>query len=245
MNKKVKEKCQIAKQNYLEEQCEQMSRFLKIYPKETHQMIKAVTGKYRGNHSGRVLKSESGKILIEESEIRQLWERFIAELYVDPTRDSFTMNFSGDLPGHKILRSEIKRAMKTMKTGKAAGEDGIMVDLYEKLGDVAIDFLTSLMKKIYEKGVIAEELRRSVFIAVSKKPRAQDCQNFRTVSPMNHATNIIQKKLLNRMKKTIRNKVNDRQFEFMPDRGTRNAIFILRCIAERYLGVNQDLLLLH
>ena len=204
-------------------------------------MIKAATGKKPGNHSGSVLKDESGKILIEESEILQLWERYIAELYDDPTRDSTTLNFSGDLTGHNILRSETKMAVKTMKMGKAAREDGITVELYRKLGDVAIDFLTSLTNKKYEKRIITEELRRSVFIALPKTPRENECQYFRTISLMNHATEIIRKVLLNLMKKTIRNEVNDCQFEFLPDPGTRNAIVILRCIADRCLEVNQDL----
>ena len=101
-------------------------------------MIKTGTGKNRGNHFGSVLKDESGKILIEEGEILQRWERYNAALYDDPTRDSTTMHFSSDLTGHKILRSEIKMALKTMKTGNAAGEDSIRVELHRKLGDVAI-----------------------------------------------------------------------------------------------------------
>ena len=213
MYKRVKENCQIAKQNYLE-QCEHIETFHNTRPKESHQMTKAATGKYRGNHSGSVLRDKSGKILIEESEILQRWERYIAEYYDDPTRDSTTMNFFGDLTGHKILGSETKMALKTMKTGTAAGEDRlrITVEFYRKLGDVAIDFLTSLTNKIYEKGINPEELRRSVFIALPKKTRAQECQYFRTISLMNHATKIIQKVLLNRIKKTIRNEVNDCQF---------------------------------
>ena len=226
--------------NYIDEQCQQIERFHNIHPKESHQMIKAAPGTHRGNHSGSVLKDESGKMLIEDSEILQRWERYIAELYDDPTRDSTTMNFSGNLTGYKV-RSEIEMALKTMKTGNAAGEDGITVELYRKLGDGSIDFLISLTNKIYAKGEIPEEFRRSVFIALPKKPRAQECQFFRKIRLMNHATKVIQKVLYNRMKKTIRSKINDCQFGFLQDRGTRNAIVTLRCIAERCLEVNQNL----
>ena len=103
------------------------------------------------------------------------------------------------------------------------------------------EFLTILTNKIYEKGIITEVLRRSVFNALPKKPRAQECKYFWTIGLMNHATEIIQKMLLYRIKKTIKNEVSDCQFGFKPDRGTRNAIVILRCIAEKILEVNQDL----
>ena len=97
------------------------------------------------------------------------------------------------------------------------------------------------MNKIYEKGITTEVLRRAVFNALPKKPQAQECKYFRTIGLMNHANEIIQKMLLYRIKKTIKNEVSDCQFGFKPDRGTRNAIAILRCIAERSLEVNQDI----
>ena len=128
-----------------------------------------------------------------------------------------------------------------MKSGRACGQDNLPIEFIVKLGASNIDFLVKLMNKIYEEGKVPQELRHSVFIALPKKPKAQDCENFRTISLMKHVAKILQKVLLNRMKGTLRAKIAECQYGFLPDKSTRNAIFILRVLAERCIQVNQTL----
>ena len=101
------------------------------------------------------------------------------------------------------------------------------------------------MNKIYEEGKVPQELRHSVFIALPKKPKAQDCENFRTISLMSHVTKILQKVLLNRMKGTLRAEIAECQYGFLPEKSTRIAIFILRVLAEMHSSKPNVILLLH
>ena len=46
--------------------------------------------------------------------------------------------------------------------------------------------------------------------------------------------------LIQRMRAGTKGEVSKEQFGFMPDRGTRNAIFTLRVITERYVEMQED-----
>ena len=46
--------------------------------------------------------------------------------------------------------------------------------------------------------------------------------------------------LIQRMRAGTKGEVSEEQFGFMPDRGTRNAIFTLRVITERYVEMQED-----
>jgi hypothetical protein len=45
----------------------------------------------------------------------------------------------------RIQESEVKNALKRMKGGKAMGPDGIPIEVWRILGDVAIVWLTKLL----------------------------------------------------------------------------------------------------
>ena len=241
LNKRIKLLCKEAKIKYFEDQCYHIENSWNRNPRDSHKKIKDVTGKRRNNNYSSVIKDEKGTVLMDENKILDRWCRYIKQLYGDDTREKRTIEFSGELSGLPILRSEIKTAITSMKSGRACGQDSLPIEFIVKLGASNIDFLVELMNKIYEEGKVPQELRHSVFIALPKKPKAQDCENFRTISLMSHVTKILQKELLNRMKGTLRAEIAECQYGFLPDKSTRNAIFILRVLAERSIQVNQTL----
>ena len=60
---------------------------------------------------------------------------------------------------------------------------------------------------------------------------------------MSHIVKLILKILLNRMKTKIRQEISQEQNAYMEGKGTRNAIFVLRMLAERSLEVQKDIYL--
>ncbi len=58
---------------------------------------------------------------------------------------------------------------------------------------------------------------------------------------MSHVTKILLKILMMRMKSKIRPEIAKEQYGFTPDKGTRNAIFIVRMIIERSIEVKHDI----
>ena len=164
-----------------------------------------------------VLKDKKGNIMIEKDQIFERWREYIEELYSDDERLQETIKFEGELTGNKIEKDEIVKAMNTMKTDKAIGNDEIPVKTIRNLGNTGLDMLQKLFNDVYESGKWDNEMMESTFIPLPKKPKAIDCSNFWTISKMNHSTKILLRIIINRMKNAIHAEVNECQYGLMPD----------------------------
>ncbi|GFO39118.1 RNA-directed DNA polymerase from mobile element jockey-like [Plakobranchus ocellatus] len=146
-----------------------------------------------------------------------------------------------NIEGPTILKEEVEAAIKKMKNGKATGPNNIPVGRIKALDDVGIDLTTKLLNAIYDSGTIPEDLCKSVFVVLPKTPGATQFELHRTISLMSHFTKILLCVLMHRMRKSIRPEISPKQFGFMPDKGTRNAIFTLSMLMERCIEMQKDL----
>ena len=85
-----------------------------------------------------------------------------------------------------------------------------------------------------------EDLVKSIFIPLPKKPMAIECGDHRLISLIPHATKIFLRVILNRVKQLIDNKA---QFGFRPERGTREGIFSFNVMAPKHLEVKKEMYL--
>ena len=106
---------------------------------------------------------------------------------------------------------------------------------------MGIGMTTKLLNAIYDSGTIPEDLAKSVFIALPKIPGATECELHRTISLMSHITKVLLRVLMLRMRKSLRPEIAKTQFGFVPDKGTRNAIFTLSMLMERCIEVQKYL----
>ncbi|GFN82748.1 large proline-rich protein bag6 [Plakobranchus ocellatus] len=137
------------------------------------------------------------------------------------------------------MKEEVETAIKKMKHGKATGPDIISVELIEALEDFGIGKVTHLLNEIYDTGQIPTDLSKSIFIALPKKPGATECELHRTISLMSHITKILLKIIMLRIRNKIKPEIAE-QCGFVEDKGTSNAICILRTLIERALEVQKD-----
>ena len=80
-------------------------------------------------------------------------------------------------------------------------------------------------------------MKQSIFVTLPKKPKAQNCTEFRTVSLMSHVTKLLLKVIQQRITDKIDKEVSRLQSGFRPGTGTREGIFNLRTICERAIDV--------
>ena len=81
----------------------------------------------------------------------------------------------------------VKDALKRMKGGKAMGPDGISIEVWRTLGDVAIVWLTKLFNIILRSNKMHDEWRRSILVPIFKnKGDVQSCTNYRGIKLMSH-----------------------------------------------------------
>ena len=240
LNKKIKKKCNEAKESFLNNQCKEIESKWNKNSKFVHEKIKEATGKSFCTRSG-CIKAKDGSIIMEKERILDRWSEYIKDLFEDDRGNKPVIKKNFD--GPPILRAEVQNAIKTMKRGKAVGPDNISIEMIESLEDFGMDMVTMLMNEIYENGDIPEDLCKSIFIALPKKPGATECELHRTISLMSQITKILLKILTGRIRNKLRPEIAEEQNGFVEDKGTRNAIFCLSTLIERSMQVQRNLYL--
>ncbi|GFO11606.1 hypothetical protein PoB_003811100 [Plakobranchus ocellatus] len=78
---------------------------------------------------------------------------------------------------------------------------------------------------------------------VQEKCNMSECELHRTISLMSHITKILLKIIMLRIRNKIKPEIAEEQCGFVEDKGTSNAIYILRTLIERALEVQKDVYL--
>ena len=109
------------------------------------------------------------------------------------------------------LISEIEKAIKDLKSGKASGSDMITSEMIKALDETGVKIIHKLVNDIYKTGVIPTSMNESIFIRLPKKPKATMCTEYRTLSLMSHVLKVILKVILLRNKQKIENEISNLQ----------------------------------
>ena len=112
--------------------------------------------------------------------------------------------------------------------------------MLQALDQLGVTRVAELCNKIYDTGHIPEDLKKSTFLPIPKKAKAVSCSDYRTISLMSHITKVLLKVILQRNKTKIDVEISETQSGFRKGRGTREGIFNLRTINERYLEKGKD-----
>ena len=241
IHKEIKEKCKAAKNKWLEDKCQEIEQHKYNNTKRMFNIIREITRK-GPMPASKCIRSEDGTILWEDVEMKLRWEEYINKLFNDDrkeTEDETSICESGP----SILKEEIAWVLRNSKTGKAAGSDEVYLEMILALGEEGVNLLWELFNNIYETGHLPDEMLKSIFIAIPKKPNTMDCENHRTISLMSHTLKLFLKTILQRVRRKLIPQISDYQYGFMPDRGTRNAIFTLRMLCERAIEHQQNVFL--
>ena len=239
LKKEIEKECTKAKDEWWNKKCEEVEELeAKHESKNMHKKIKEITEQTSRKCGSNCIKDKDGKMLFDEEDIKVRWEEYVSELYNDNRGNPPETK---DLEGEEILKSEIEKAIKELKSGKAAGNDMITSEMIKALDDTGIDIIHKLANNIYKTGMIPPSMNESTFICLPKKPKPTMCTEYRTLSLMSHLLKVILKVILSRNRQKIENEISDVQSGFMSKKGTREGIFNMRMICERYNEVNKDI----
>ena len=126
-----------------------------------------------------------------------------------------------------------------MKNGKATGPDDLPAEALKSLAEHKIYFITTICNIIYNTGYIPIEMKQSIFVPIPKKPKAQNCNEYRTISLMSHVTKLLLKITQVRITAKVNKKVSELQSGFRSGMGTREGIFNFSSLCERAPEVGQ------
>ncbi len=239
LDKEIKRECTEAKEAMLSEQCsliEQLDAENKT--NLMHAEIRKATGKKRRASPTTCIEAKDGAIIMEQKEILARWYEYIRELYEDGSRGDMPHN--DGIHGAPITQREVEVALDRLPMKKSPGPDDITAEMLVAAGENGLTELTKMTNMIYDIGCFPEELNKSIFITIPKVAGTAKCEKHRTISLMSHVTKLVLQVIMNRIRSKTIQEVATEQYGFMPDKGTRNAIFVLRRLVERSIEKQKD-----
>ena len=110
----------------------------------------------------KCIKDEREHLLVKEDEIRHRWQEYFDKLFNGENTDTtFQLDDSFDDTNRRFVRriqeSEVREALKMIKGSKAMGPDGIPIEVWRCLGDIAIVWLTKLFNHIFRSNKMPDE----------------------------------------------------------------------------------------
>ena len=148
-----------------------------------------------------------------------------------------------DLPisVEKPSKEEIKKAIRTLKNGKAAGPDGIPAEALKADIDTATDILHNLFAKIWDEEKVPADWREGLVIKLPKKGDLRDCSNYRGIMLLSVPGKVLNRVILDCVKDAVDPQLRDQQAGFRRNRSCADQIASLRIIIEQSLEWNSPL----
>ena len=93
--------------------------------------------------------------------------------------------------GDSILKEEFEKALRDMKANKAPGVDLIAAEILQNLGQAEKIILFKLLCDMYGTGDLLNDYKVSKTVTIPKKEGVDKCDNYRVISLMTHASEIL------------------------------------------------------
>jgi hypothetical protein len=213
--------------------------------RDIYKMAKTRERKTRDVNQVKCIKDGADQLLVKDEDIKRRWREYFDDLFNGENESStIELDDSSDDTSRRFVRriqeAEVRETLKRMKGGKAMGPDGIPIEVWRGLGDIAIVWLTKLFNLIFRSNKMPEEWRRSTLVPIFKnKGDVQSCTNYRGIKLMSHTMKLWERVIEHRLRRLT--SVTKNQFGFMPGRSTMEAIFLVRQLMERYREKKKDL----
>jgi L-rhamnose mutarotase len=238
MCKKVKKSARQDKEQWIDEQCEEVEKGLKIgNTRKAYSLMKMLSRKFVPRLN--VIRSQEGTVLQSKDEIKQRWTQYCSNLYKDHGGGDEVVKELEEITPHNdedpqdILYSEVEEAIRTLKRNKSPGSDGITAEMLQAGGEQLVRHIHKLCNKAWHKGTIPEDWGKSILVPIPKKVDLSECSNYRRISLISHTGKVLLIVLLNRLKQQLDPFLSEEQAGFRKDRSTVHQILIIRLLAEK------------
>jgi len=153
------------------------------------------------------IQSATGENLTEAAQIADRWKGYCEDLYHDEEGNGTEQEYWEKEP--PPLCSEVARAIRQTASRKATGPDDVPAELFKAGGETALDRMHRICVAIWETGEWLKEWTFFTFIPLPKKDGLKQCENYRTIALVSHASNILLRIILERIRVKTETQIAD------------------------------------
>ena len=244
LDKKVKASTKTDKKNYynmLADTAEKASQVNDL--KTLYQTTKVLCKKYDNNDVP--IKDLDGKALASDEKKRKRWKEHFENIlnreppklrtHIKPAENDLDINTG---PPTII---EIKKAIRSLRSGKAAGNDQVTAEMVKAEDELTPKILHTIFKDIWEKEELPTEWSVGLIVKLPKKGDLSQCGNWRGIMLLSITSKIFSRIILDRMNPIVEPKLRKQQAGFRSGRSCSDHIFTLRQIFEQSSEWNASL----
>ena len=206
-------------------------------------------GKHDGCKSVPVARLD-GSLCTTPDEIADRWtEHYRAALNHPPAAASNDLDYFASASAPDLMvsddapsLSEVTKAIKRLKNGKAAGPDGITPELLKFAEKPTSEALHKLFTTVWSSGKVPVEWKEGIIVSLYKGKGAHTiCSNHRPISLLSVPGKVFAHVLLARIQPLLNRHKRPQQSGFTAGRSTVDAILALRLLAELHRAFNRPL----
>ena len=185
------------------------------------------------------VNDKNGNTLTNSEDRRKRWREHFMEILnreepADPiNEEDCEQQDIADIDTGPVSKAEIRRAVKSLKNGKAPGEDMITAELLKADLEFTTDRVKDLIDTIWSLEKVPRKWKRGLIIKIPKKGNLKECKNWRGVTLLPVVSKILGRIVIDRICMGIDRRLRKEQAGFRSGRGTTEQIFILRNILEQ------------
>ena len=187
------------------------------------------------------INNKDGETLTETEDVLDRWTQYGRELFEssEDNSDLPDLTFYVEHEPEPLL-DEIKAGIKQLKTGKSPGLDNVPAELLKHSGEGAIMAIHYLCNTIWRTCSWPEDWKTQEFVMLYKSGNVKECNNYRTIALISHASKILLIIILQRMKKKVEEELSDCQAGYRRNRGTIDMLFSLQLMIEKVRNSNYE-----
>ena len=229
LKKEVQKELRQDKQRQLDEMCDDLETANRRGNMRClFRTVKSLTHKFQPQL--HCIQSASGENITDPQGIAERWREYCEELYNDADTTDIPQQFEHEPPP---LRSEVAKAIGDTASGKSTGPDNVPAELFKAGGETTLDRMHRICVALWKTGEWPDDWVDSTFITLPKKGDLKQCTNYRTIALVSHASKILLKIILERIRTKTEAEIADEQAGFRRGRGTRDQVTNLRIVLQK------------
>ena len=139
-----------------------------------------------------------------------------------------------------ISIEEVGEAVNEMKSGKAPGLDGFLVEYLKKGGMAVLEWLVRLLNLSLNMGVVPMDWHGACIVALYKvKGDKCECSNSRGISLLSVVGKLFGRMLIKRVRARTECAIGEEQCGFKQGRGCMDQVFAVKHLGEKYLAMGK------